>query len=149
MTASPRALIIGGSLGGLSAGIALRRIGWDVEVFERSASALKDRGAGLVMQPELLDFLKRHDLPSPEAMSVLSKARQFLDRDGQVIQTEPRTQHMTSWNTLYRQFLHAFPSAQYHLDRQLVDFEQNRHEVTARFYDGSVAHGDLLIGADG
>ena len=33
MTASPRALIIGGSLGGLSTAIAPRRIGWDVEVF--------------------------------------------------------------------------------------------------------------------
>ena len=57
---SSRALIIGGSLGGLSTAIALRRIGWDVEVFERSASELKDRGAGLVMQPKLLVSVRKH-----------------------------------------------------------------------------------------
>jgi len=31
-----RALIIGGSLGGLFAGNLLRQIGWDVDIFERS-----------------------------------------------------------------------------------------------------------------
>ena len=149
MTASPRALIIGGSLGGLSTAIALRRIGWDVEVFERSASELKDRGAGLVMQPELLDFLKSQALPHQETISVLSEARQFLDREGHVLRVEPRAQFMTSWNTLYRQFLHALPSEHYHLDRQLVDFKQDAHGVSARFTNGSVAQADLLIGADG
>jgi 2-polyprenyl-6-methoxyphenol hydroxylase-like FAD-dependent oxidoreductase len=33
---SPKALVIGGSLGGLFAATALRAIGWQVDVFERS-----------------------------------------------------------------------------------------------------------------
>ena len=56
---------------------------------------------------------------------------------------------MTSWNTLYRQFLRAFSSAHYHLDSQLVDFKQDARGVSARFSNGSVAQTDLLIGADG
>jgi 2-polyprenyl-6-methoxyphenol hydroxylase-like FAD-dependent oxidoreductase len=48
---SRRALIIGGSLGGLFAGNLLRRIGWDVEIFERSAKDLDSRGGGIVLQP--------------------------------------------------------------------------------------------------
>src|SRR4051794_14738631 len=43
-----RALIIGGGVGGLSAGIALRRAGWDVAVFER-APAFGAVGAGLTL----------------------------------------------------------------------------------------------------
>ena len=56
---------------------------------------------------------------------------------------------MTSWNTLYRQFLRAFSSAHQHLDSQLVDFKQDTRGVSARFSNGSVAQTDLLIGADG
>jgi 2-polyprenyl-6-methoxyphenol hydroxylase-like FAD-dependent oxidoreductase len=45
----PRALVIGGSLGGLMAGIESLHAGCDVEIFERSPRALDDRGAGIVM----------------------------------------------------------------------------------------------------
>ena len=48
---SRRALIIGGSLGGLFAGNPPGRIGWDVEIFERSAKDLDSRGGGIVLQP--------------------------------------------------------------------------------------------------
>jgi 2-polyprenyl-6-methoxyphenol hydroxylase-like FAD-dependent oxidoreductase len=40
----PRALIIGGSLGGLFTALCLRTVGWRVDVFERSAHALDSRG---------------------------------------------------------------------------------------------------------
>ena len=45
-----RATVVGGSLTGLAAGILLRRIGWEVNIFERSSQILSDRGAGIVMQ---------------------------------------------------------------------------------------------------
>jgi 2-polyprenyl-6-methoxyphenol hydroxylase-like FAD-dependent oxidoreductase len=40
-----RALIIGGSLGGLFAANLLHRAGWDVQVFERVAEELAERGS--------------------------------------------------------------------------------------------------------
>jgi FAD-dependent urate hydroxylase len=43
-----RALISGGGIGGLAAGIALRRAGLDVEISE-SSSQLKEIGAGLMI----------------------------------------------------------------------------------------------------
>ena len=45
-------IIIGGSIGGLCAGIALSNAGFDVEIYERSSGDLKDRGAGLVIQSD-------------------------------------------------------------------------------------------------
>ena len=49
----PRALIIGGSMGGVFAAHYLRIQGWDVEIFERSEVPLTGRGAGIITHPEL------------------------------------------------------------------------------------------------
>ena len=54
-----RALIIGGSLGGLFAGNLLRQIGFDVDVFERSAHDLDSRGGGIVLQPQVVEVFRR------------------------------------------------------------------------------------------
>lgn len=43
---TPKALVIGAGIGGLAAAIALRRAGFDVEVFERGTE-MQDAGAGL------------------------------------------------------------------------------------------------------
>jgi 2-polyprenyl-6-methoxyphenol hydroxylase-like FAD-dependent oxidoreductase len=57
-----RAVVVGGSLGGLSSALALRCVNCDVDVFERSRGAMKSRGAGLVVQTELIDFLNETGL---------------------------------------------------------------------------------------
>ncbi len=54
-----RALIAGGSLGGLFAGLLLRQAGWDVTVFERSARDLASRGVGLGTHPQQVDIMRR------------------------------------------------------------------------------------------
>jgi 2-polyprenyl-6-methoxyphenol hydroxylase-like FAD-dependent oxidoreductase len=54
-----RALIIGGSLGGLFAANLLHQIGWDVDIFERSAHDLDSRGGGIVLQPEVVEVFRR------------------------------------------------------------------------------------------
>ena len=54
-----RALVVGGSIAGLIAAVQLRRIGWDVDVFERSAVALSGRGAGIMTHPELVEILEQ------------------------------------------------------------------------------------------
>ena len=57
-TTNGRALVIGGSMSGLLAGLLLRRHGWDVDIFERVESELSGRGAGIVAQPELIETLR-------------------------------------------------------------------------------------------
>ncbi|HKN41910.1 MAG TPA: NAD(P)-binding protein, partial [Sphingomicrobium sp.] len=52
--ATRRALVIGGSLGGLLAANLLRHAGWDVTVFERNAEDLTGRGAGISTHPQLI-----------------------------------------------------------------------------------------------
>ena len=80
-----RAIIIGGSLGGLFAGTMLRQIGWDVDIYERSASDLDSRGGGIVLQPEVLEVFRRIGVDiRRQALGVPSINRVVLDKDGSV-----------------------------------------------------------------
>ena len=58
-----RALIIGGSVGGLFAANMFRSIGWDAHVFERNAEELTGRGAGISTHPQLHDVTRRLGIP--------------------------------------------------------------------------------------
>ena len=49
-----RIIVIGGSIGGLSAGLTLACKNFDVEIFEKSASEMKSRGVSLVIQPDMI-----------------------------------------------------------------------------------------------
>jgi 2-polyprenyl-6-methoxyphenol hydroxylase-like FAD-dependent oxidoreductase len=143
-----RALIIGGSMSGLLAALMLRWRGWEAGVYERVAGELAGRGAGIVAQPSLIAHLKGLGLDTSE-LSVPIARRQMLDREGRVTLTGHCPQILTAWERVYRLLRDAFPSAHYHRRRELASFEQTARGVVARFSDGSVAEGDVLIGADG
>ena len=53
MTTPPTALIVGAGIGGLAAGVALRRAGWQVRVFERAAQP-RELGFGLALAPNAI-----------------------------------------------------------------------------------------------
>ena len=53
-----RAIISGGSIGGLFAATALLRAGWHVDVYERTDVELFGRGAGIVTHDALINALK-------------------------------------------------------------------------------------------
>jgi 2-polyprenyl-6-methoxyphenol hydroxylase-like FAD-dependent oxidoreductase len=59
-----RALVIGAGIGGITAAIALRRAGLEVEVLERAA-ALTEVGAGIGLWANALRALDRIDLGAP------------------------------------------------------------------------------------
>ena len=66
MSDQPRALVIGGSVGGLFAAHMLRSIGWDVMVFERSADDLVRRGAGIGASDAMFAVMRRVGVPFDE-----------------------------------------------------------------------------------
>ena len=57
-----RALIVGAGIGGLAAGIALRRGGWEVQIFERAETA-RELGFGLLLAPNALAALAELGIP--------------------------------------------------------------------------------------
>jgi len=64
---------------------------------------VKSRGAGLVVQMELVNFLKEHGVTTEDAISVPAYKRQYISKDGSVISEEQTFQLMTTWDNVYRQ----------------------------------------------
>ncbi|SDE81140.1 2-polyprenyl-6-methoxyphenol hydroxylase [Massilia sp. PDC64] len=146
---SPRALIIGGSLGGLLAANTLRTIGWRVDVFERSPHALDSRGGGIVLQPDVLHAFHFAGIRPAGALGVASGDRIYLDRAGTVVRRDYQPQTQTSWNMLHGTLRRALPDDCIHPGETLERIEQAGGQVRAVFAGGRVEAGDLLIGADG
>ncbi|HEU5282825.1 MAG TPA: FAD binding domain-containing protein [Burkholderiales bacterium] len=145
----PRALVIGGSLGGLFAGILLRQGGWRVDIFERVPEALTGRGAGIATHPELLDILVRCGARADDSVGVEVPGRVVLDASGRPVGELPMRQIFTSWSRLHALLEAQLPPAQYHAGWSLERVEQSGGTVVACFADGRHAEGELLVGADG
>ena len=145
----PRALVIGGSLGGLFIANLLHRRGWDVEVYEQSAAPLAGRGAGIITHPDLFAALARIGIAVDDSIGVDIEGRVAFDHGGAVLGTLPVRQCLTTWGRLHTLLLDAFPAQRYHLGHACLGVEQTAQAVTARFSNGATVQGDLLIGADG
>jgi 2-polyprenyl-6-methoxyphenol hydroxylase-like FAD-dependent oxidoreductase len=147
--AKQRALIIGGSVGGLFAANLLRSTGWDAEVFERNPEELAGRGAGISTHPQLHDITRRLGVPFDDTMGIRIDTVIFLDRDGREYDRRPTVRLMSSWGRVFRSLRDLMPPGTYHLDKSLVGIEQDAGSVTAIFADRTRERGDILVGADG
>ena len=149
-TPQNRAIVIGGSIGGLFAGLVLRKAGWQVDIYERVHEEISSRGAGIVTHAPLFDALAALDaMPSDGEIGVSVKGRRVLRRDGSIEGDLPLPQVLTSWDRLYNALFQRFPHAHYHRGKALKGIDQANGTVTAHFEDGTSASGALLIGADG
>src|SRR5215831_4916900 len=143
-----RAIVIGGSMSGLFAGAFLRQIGWDAQVYERSAVELVGRGAGITTHPELLQALKSAGAATHN-LGVEVERRIALDRAGSVIAEKRLPQILTSWDRLQRLLRETIDPAHYHLGHNFERVEQGGSEVAVHFAGGRRERADLLVGGDG
>src|SRR6266404_2806080 len=143
-----RALVIGGSLGGLCAGVCLRAAGWRVGIFERSSGLMDDRGAGIVLQSEVLNLLEELKLATGAEISVESRERQYLDKDGSVASSGDSQQFMTSWGALFNSLRRGFPDVDFQAGFKLLNFIAGENQVTGFFATVLESRRDLLVGAD-
>src|SRR5271154_3266773 len=144
-----RALVIGGSLGGLLAAHLLRNSGWDAVVFERNEEELASRGVGLGTHPQLIAILKCAGVDFDESMGITPSRGVCLDRNGRIIIEQKMTRTLSGWSRLYRALLDALPPQTYRFGKKLARVEQDADGVTAIFADGMRERGDLLVGTDG
>jgi 2-polyprenyl-6-methoxyphenol hydroxylase-like FAD-dependent oxidoreductase len=144
-----KALVIGGSLGGLFAANFLHDLGWQVEVFERVADDLASRGAGIGTHAELVGALANLGIAMDERLGVPVSERVCIDRDGRVRYRTHWGHTMSAWANVYRPLKLRFPAEHYHFDKSLASFSEADGAIIARFTDGTSVTGDLLIGADG
>lgn len=146
---SHRAIVIGGSMGGLFAGLLLRRAGWAVDVFERVDVELSGRGAGIVTHAELSAVLQAAGLDPTKDLGVAVAGRKTFDRSGKLLATYNYPQIVTSWDRVFAMLRDACPHERYHSGKELQRIETRADSVVAHFSDRTRADGTLLIGADG
>ena len=143
-----RAVVVGGSMSGLLAGLLLHQTAWDVEIYERVEGELAGRGAGIVAQPDLIERLIRIGIDTTD-LGVEITTRKILDASGQVIGESTCPQVLTAWERVYRALRDAFPAEHYHRGRAVLGFEQTQHPVTVTLREHGAIECDLLVGADG
>jgi len=158
MSSQPHAIIIGGGIGGLASGIALRQAGWAVSIYEQ-ASELREVGAGLSLWANAVRALDHLGLaaavralqpPMPSggiytwqgAPLITDSTPALAQRVGEVSVVV----HRADLLAILRQ---SFGMESVALGQRCVGIEQDADGVTARFADGSSARGELLLGCDG
>ena len=155
-------VIAGGGIGGLSAAVALCKVGFEVEVVER-ASALQDVGAGLQLSPNATKGLAA--LGVLEAVASLSSMPETLEmrigRTGQTvfsipIAKEARNRYGAPYlhvhradliEILRRAAVHA--GAQIRLGARVSAYVRDAAGLRVGLDTGAILPCDLLVGADG
>ena len=145
----PRVIVMGGSIGGLTAALVLRDAGCEVRVFERSLAALQARGAGIAALDATLRYLtERGGLQRADVCSATDWIR-FLRPDGSILHEQRHRYLFSSWNTIYTSLLALFGPGRYLLGREVTAFSQAGDTVHVTLADGASAEADLLVCADG
>lgn len=162
--------VVGGSLGGLATGLALKRLGHEVVIFERNATPLlHNQGAGIVAGGDTLAFFKKYDRCGRK-LAVSSRRRQYMDREGKIVHKVDMVQNMTSWDLVYYMLRANFDGveSEYCKVPEPSDGDgpvehRHGHTVTGVYEDGDIvavmfktADGkegqylaDFVVGADG
>ena len=143
------AIVVGGSIGGLTAALLLRDLGFRVDVYERTATPLDGRGSGIVLQPDTVRWFTDRSTQNLADLHTSTSYVQYFDGRGQIVHRENTTWTYTSWGTFYRALLADFGTEHYHYGKYACGFSQDEDRVTVRFVDDTTASADLAVFADG
>ena len=145
---SRQAVVVGGSIGGLTTALLLRDLGWDVDVFERST---RDdvRGGGIVLQPDTIRWFTERSTQALERLTTSTQLVQYLGTDNDVVHREYAPWSYSSWATLHSALLRDFGANRYWRGHRAVAVAQDASSATVEFENGSFATGDLVVFADG
>jgi 2-polyprenyl-6-methoxyphenol hydroxylase-like FAD-dependent oxidoreductase len=154
----PTALIVGAGIGGLAAGIALRRAGWDIRIFE-SAPTPRAIGFALGLAPNAIAALRELGIADAViAQGITPSSAEIRRVDGHVIRRfVGRLEDLPKRDrpsvilrpALHAVLLDALGPAAVEVNRAVVRFTADRTGVTLDLADRAIASGDILVGADG
>jgi 2,6-dihydroxypyridine 3-monooxygenase len=147
--ADARAVVVGGSIGGLTAALLLRDLGFTVDVYERSSTILSGRGSGIVLHSDTVRWFAERSAQSLTGLQTASRYVQYVNRDGEVYYREERPHTYTAWGVFYRALLSDFGLEHYHLGEYASGFSQTDESVRVRFVSGRTVSADLVVFADG
>jgi salicylate hydroxylase len=152
--------VVGGGIGGLSAALALSRVGFDVRVFEQ-ARTVSEVGAGIQLSPNCTRVLRDLGvLAAVERVAVRPEAFEFRRwDDGRQLSSTPLGPAVEQAYgapylhvhraDLLRVLTEALPAGVLEVGRRCVGVSQRGGGAEVGFADGSSAVVDLVVGADG
>jgi 2-polyprenyl-6-methoxyphenol hydroxylase-like FAD-dependent oxidoreductase len=154
-----KAIVVGGGIGGLSAAVALRRVGVEAVVFERAAE-LREVGAGISLWSNAMRVLRGLGLEGAvRAVGTEEIGGTVRTADGAVISEIPADVLKRRFGAnvvLTRPDLLAVLLAALEgsgeparLGFEYTSFRQDDAGVVATFAGGHEERGDFLVGADG
>ncbi|MEM9572539.1 MAG: FAD-dependent monooxygenase [Pseudomonadota bacterium] len=159
----PKAIIVGGGIGGLTAALAFHAYGWGVTVLER-ASELSEIGAGIQISPNGMKVFRalgiEYDVAEngflPEALEM-----RFGRSGNRIFQIEARRAIVERWGAPYlhlhradlvgvliRTLAQRAPNA-VRLNTDCTGYEHTAKGVAAILANGDRLEADVLVGADG
>lgn len=149
-------LVAGGGIGGLTAAVALRRAGFEVEVYERAAE-IREVGAGIAIQPNAVLALRRIGLDDAViAASCVEEALNLWTADGTLLaclrprELVPDAPFLSLHRAILQSvLLQALGTEGVHTGCECAGFEARPDGVTLVLRDGRRIEGALLVGADG
>jgi 2,6-dihydroxypyridine 3-monooxygenase len=143
------AIVVGGSIGGLTTALLLRDLGFQVDIYERTPVPLDGRGSGIVLQPDTVRWFAERSTQNLADLQTATAYVQYLDPSGATVHREPARWTYTSWGTFYRALLADFGTEHYHYGEFACGFSQDADTATVRFVSGRTATADLVVFADG
>lgn len=143
-----RIAIVGGSIGGLTSGVLLHELGHDVHIYERSTSALEQRGAGIVVLP-MTERIFTERGGEDDRVSLELPWWKYIDDRGNELSADLDHFRFSSWNAVYRALLESFPKSRYHLGCEVTAFAQVGAEVALSFSNDRRTRADLVVCVDG
>ena len=155
-------LIAGGGIGGLTAALALLQRGFAVDVFE-SARAWADIGAGVTLAPNAMRVMQHLGIADQIDGEIVEPVRQQVRhwQDGRVLMaldrgTRMRDLYHAPYVYAHRADLHVILVAavealggRLHLVVAVTAVSADADGAHLTLADGTVATGDLVVGADG
>ena len=148
-TPQQRAIVVGGSLGGLTAALILRDLGWSVDVLERSTQPLTARGVGIVAHPATVRYLIERRNTNLRAMAEASRFVRYMDSNGAIVHEVRADYAFTSYYSLLRELVDSFDDERYHLGEQVTGMDQDDSGARVTTQAGASYDADLVVFADG
>lgn len=155
-TSSMRIGIVGGSISGCTAAIALSRDGHEVTVYERSTGELTGRGAGIGTPRSVIESLIEQDYIDAGMPYFHTEAIPHIGRTnddeplGFIPWVIPVPIELLNWGDLYRNLRKRVPNEIYHKGQQVTTAVPSEDAtVTLTLQDGSRESFDLVLFADG
>jgi salicylate hydroxylase len=160
VSGTPRVVIIGGGIGGLTAAVAMCQRNIEIEIYEQSAQ-IGEIGAGVTLSPNAIKAYRALGLEAPIAAIGFESDHQLVRNwdNGNIISKVSRKgvyqrEFGAPYLSVHRADLvdvlrRQLPDQIFRLGTQCIEVETHNAAAIARFADGTQVEADIIVGADG